>query len=380
MKVYETLNLLDPDTVVGKHSVWLPALQVKVPFQFAGRIQKYRHPEEATYALDLLAEEVGLLRWLADRAYAPPIGDWVYFKTVVSEHPGGWWADPCGAYGYEMADATALPTGPLDGLPVSETIQAAVGDLIQASPGAWNDLNKPGNVVNGYVIDARRSGWDRLHWKGPLPALPRYEEDRAALHADLLANGQFPAKARTLPYQEYYLDGRWHAGEREVISRAEVFHWTPKPNMTVLDIGTCLGGFLQFAHVLGARRLIGLDVDPDYIDLARRLARANGMNICFRLMNAEAHTEDLVQWMHALAPEGIETLLLLSMLKHFAGGEGALWKLVDYLNAKVSFLETNAVKEGAEVPLRQGVLTRFGTLVGWSRDRNRRACFQVDRY
>jgi SAM-dependent methyltransferase len=378
MKTYDVLDLMSPDVIVGQHSVWIPGLQVKVPFQWGGRIQKYRHPHETAYPLDLLREEVGLLCWLSARKYSPPIGRWVYFKTVISEHPGGWWADPMGAYGYEMVDATALPEGKLHGDSVGSTIQLAVGASVSASPGAWNDLNKPGNVVNGYLIDVRRSGWDRLHWYGERPLLPLYVEDSAALHVDLRKEGQFPYGERELPYQEYYLGGEWHRGERDVISRAKILNFVPAPTTSVLDIGTCLGGFLQFASLLGARTLVGLDVEPSYVDLARRLARANRMNICYYLMNAEDRREGLLSWMRTLAPGGLDVLLLLSMLKHFRGGEPSLWEIVEAVNAQTTFLETNAVKEGHPHPLLQEVLARHGTVLGWSRDRNSRICYRVD--
>jgi len=377
MKVYDVLDLTSGDVVVGQHSVWIPGLQVKVPFQWGGTIQKYRHPHETAYPLDLLTEEVGLLRWLAARRYAPSVGEWVYFKTVISEHPGGWWADPLGAYGYEMTDAAALPEGKLSGVDVGQTIQLAVGASISASLGAWSDLNKPGNVVNGYLVDVRRSGWDRLHWHGERPALPLYSEDRERLRVDLKNYGQFPFMERELPYQEYYLDGEWHPGEREVVSRASILNFTPIPGSSVLDVGTSLGGFLQFSYLLGARTLIGLDVEPSYVDLARRLARAGGMNICYRLMNAEDEIDALLAWMTRLAPSGIDVLLLLSMLKHFRGGEVSLWEIVEALDARVTCIETNAVKEGESAPLYREVEVRRGTALGWSRDRNNRMCYHV---
>jgi hypothetical protein len=101
------------------------------------------------------------------------------------------------------------------------------------------------------------------------------------------------------------------------------------------------------------------------------------MNICYRLLNAEDDIDTLVGWTMKLAPGGIDVLLLLSMLKHLRGGEAALWHIVGAINAGTTYIETNAVKEGAEAPLFDEVLARRGSLVGWSRDRNKRACYQV---
>jgi hypothetical protein len=401
VKVYETLDLTQPDSIVGRHGVWLPKLLVKVPFQFGGRIQKYRHPQEKSYPLTMLGEEVAILRALAAEQMAPPIGQWVYFKTVISEHPGGWWADPCGAYGYEMADAHLLPTGQFS----VERLEA-MGN-ITGSPGAWNDLKKPGNVVNGYLIDIRRSGWDRLRWEGTPLSTPTYMEDMMMLKTDLLQSGQFPFGERTLPYQEYHMNGRWWPGEREVVKRAALLGFQVSPGETVLDIGTCLGSFLHRAYqrAHGEGVFIGLDTQPEYIDLARRLARSNGFNLCFRDADITRQLPTLWNWLVDLgvitpapdrvrrcgwdlsspqAPEigaegqqGPDHLLLLSMLKHLPQGEQSLWDLVEALTPRWTYLETNAVKEGERAPLADAVARRGGTLVGWSRDRNHRACYRI---
>jgi hypothetical protein len=390
MNVYETLDLTDPSDgkIIGRHGVWLPKLQVKVPFQWGGRIQKYQHPREASYPLAMLGEEIAILRYLASQQMAPPIGQWVYFKTVISEHPGGWWADPCGAYGYEMADATTLNAGAFD-------FDVLHGQgMVSGSPGAWHDLLKPGNVLNGYLVDMHRSGWDRLRWEGtPLP-VPTYMEDRIKLKTDLHRLGQFPFKERDQAYQEYYLDGRWWTGEREVVKRAALLQYQVNPGDSVLDLGTCLGGFLmrgwQRAHGEGV--FIGLDSQPEYVDLARRLARANGANLCIRqwdLSRDLPHCDALRVWLtdvmgpddtpdrRAWATPDLDHLLLLSMLKHLPRTEASIWDIVDSLRPQWAYLETNAVKEGMPAPMGDAVARRGGTLTGWSTDRNRRACYKV---
>jgi hypothetical protein len=388
MKVFEVLDLTDArdNKVVGRHGVWVPHLQVKVPFQWGGRIQKYQHPREASYPLAMLGEEVAILRFLAGEKMAPPIGQWVYFKTVISEHPGGWWADPCGAYGYEMQDANGLVPGQFD----FDRMHGMLAGLISGSPGAWNDLNKPGNVINGYVVDMHRSGWDRLRWEGPPVSVPTYHEDRILLKTALVRSGQFPFGERSEPYQEYFLDGRWCPGEREVVKRAAILQYQVNPGESVLDLGTCLGGFLhrawQRAHGEGV--FIGLDSQAEYIDLARRLARAAGANICFRQWDLATDLPDcraLWAWLLPLLTPGraaapfLDHLLLLSMLKHLPRLEQSVWDIVDSLNPRWAYLETNAVKEGREheAPFGAEVQRRGGALTGWSRDRNMRACYRV---
>ena len=383
MKVYETLNLYAKDLVIGKHGIWWPSEGIKVPFQWGGKIQKYQKPLEGRYSLDLLLEEVGMLKWLAAIKLAPPIGEFVYFKTVISEHLGGYWADPCGAYGYRMADANGLPPGGLVDnhiRPISEQLKQYCGNFISGSPGAWNDLNKDGNTVNHYLIDARRSGWDRLRWSGPVPNFSLYHEDIEQLHLDIKRDGQFPFKERSQPYQEYYLAGQWHKAERDVLKRAELFDfpYAALPSDTVLDLGTQCGGFLQFAsQVLGNQggKLIGIDSNPAYIELAQRLARANGQNICYRVMSIE-DLETIQVWLETLRWPKINHLLMLSMLKHLKDGEATLWHVLDSLKIGYAYIESNATKPDLW-PLRAGAELRGGAYVGDSLDRNLRRCYRV---
>ena len=377
MKTFETLDLTAPDTVVGRHGVWLPQLKVKVPFQFGGRIQKYQHPHEKSYPLAMLGEEVGILRSLAEQKMAPPVGSWVYFKTVISNHPGGWWADPCGAYGYEMEDAYQLVGGHFD------IERVKLDTRISGSPGAWNDLLKPGNVINGYLIDIHRSGWDRLRWDGPSVPVPTYMEDRIQLKTDLYREGSFPFQERDQPYQEYWLDGRWWTGEREVVKRANILGFQVNPQEHVLDVGTCLGGFLhrawQRAH--GEGIFVGLDYQPQYVDLARRLARAAGANLCFRewdLSRDLPACTGLKEWLASIGMRHVHHMLVLSMLKHLPEVERSVWHLVDAIRPEWAYLETNALKDKEQVaPFAQEVGRRGGVRTGYTTDRNLRACFKV---
>ena len=387
--LFDCLDLLDPlipGTAVGKHSIWEPpsaahhrSVGIKVPFQFGGRVQKYKKPHEASYSLDTLAEEYALLRWLADRGWAPPIGNWVYFKTVISEHIGAWWADPCGAYGWEMADASKLSPGPVTPALVASLRQQRGEASIEGSDGAWNDLLLPerGNILNGYIIDVRRSWFDRLRFLGPVCAIPLYREDLNGLVSDLRRDGQFPFREREQPYQEYYLAGKWFQGEREVGNRTSVLGFTPRAYESVLDLGCCTGGFLQLAHLIAPRaRLVGLDSQPEFVDLARRLARANGMNICYRQYDLRELSIELFQWLADLFPKGADHLLVLSMGKHL--GEETMWALIDILMTKMTYIETNAVK-GPPYPYARDVVQRGGTLTGMTSDRNRRVCYAVSR-
>lgn len=380
MHIIDELDLTKPGVVVGQHSVWIPprepgALGCKIPFQFGGMLQKYRMPGDGLYPRSLIGEEVALLRWLAARSWAPPIGDWVYVQTVISEHPGGWWADPCGAFGYEMADATTLEPGTF----TPEALRAS--GAVTGTPGAWNDLHKPGNIIGGRLIDVRRSGWDRLRWSGPAERVPPIPVDDA-LETDLLTDGQFPPHARNVPYQDVWIHQGWVPGERRVRERAMALRFLPIAGESVVDIGSQLGGFLTYAALrqgpnLG--RLIGIDHDADFVKLARRLARQAGINACYRQAAVDGpDLPELAAWLAAVCADRIDHLLVLSMTKHLAGGEASLWRLVDQLRPRRTYLESNATVPD-RFPLRDEVERRGGVHTGDSIDRNLRRLYAIER-
>lgn len=372
MRTIPLLDLTAPGVVMGRHAAWVPELGLKVPFQWGGRITKYGKAEPSFAPADSLPHEVRILRALGERGMAPPVGELVFIETLISRHPGGWHADPCGAWAYEMADATTLPEG-------SFSIEGMSALGIEGSEGAWGDLGKPGNVVNGYLVDVRRSAWDLLHWPllGKLE-LPERAAD-ASLVADLHRLGQFPPGERELCYQDAYLAPVWVQGERRVVERAALLGFAPMPGDTVLEIGCQTGGFLQLAHLMtgGAVTALGVEVNPDYIELGRRVARANQQNLCIRQLDAVRERDTLLEWVAERCPAGVDHLLCLSMEKHL--GEAPLFDLVDRINARTTYLESNAVSEARPWKLRPEVEARGGRHVGDSTDRNLRRLYRIGR-
>lgn len=379
VRVIKEIDATNPGLYVGRHSFWSPELGIKIPFQWGGEVTKYQH-KEATYPVgDSLLNEMAILRALAERGMAPKIGRLVYVETLISNHPGAWHADPCGAWGYEIADARDLPPGRFS---VDEMRKLP----ITGSPGAWNDISVPGrdNVVNGYLVDVRRSGWDALRWTGSplgeLPPRPRRSADE--IRFSVRCRGQFPPGQRELAYQDFFLDGAWQRGERRVVERARALGFSPSQGETVVEIGCQTGGFLQLAALAGARA-IGVEVNADYVECARELARANGFNIGVRLLDAVKERDRLIKWLRALFPGGIDHLLLLSMEKHL--GDGPLFDLVDALKARRTYVETNAVaKDSGDGPEPSGsmklwpeIQKRGGKHVGNSRDRNLRRLYRI---
>jgi hypothetical protein len=264
MRTIHALDATAPDVVVGRHSIWSPAMGIKVPFQWGGRITKYRHAEPNYDVAETLPHELAILRALAAEGMAPPVGDLVFVENLVSEHPGGWHCDPCGAIGYEVADARALPPGRF-------SIERMRQLPIFGSPGAWGDIGKPGNVVNGYLVDVRRSAWDMLQWTGTaLPDVPRVQEDGAAVAADVHRLCQFPAGERAEAYQDFYLGRRWHRGQRRVVERDDLLGFNAAPGEACSTWGASRAASCSSPPCAGAQRVSASRSTQGYVDCAPR--------------------------------------------------------------------------------------------------------------
>jgi len=386
VRTIEELDADDPGVVQGKHSLWFQELGVKIPYQRGG-FATCRPLHEGFYDLNAtLSDEVSILRALSDVGMAPPIGAWVFVETLISTYDGVRRFDPIGAWGYEMGDATRMPPGAFD-------LKLMRQDFpIKGSPAAWNDAGKPDNTVNGYLVDARRTAWDRLRWYGNETAcVPQRGVDLQVLQHQVVKRCQFPPGERAEPYQEFYLGDRWIRGARSVCLRSEMLGFRPRPEEVVVDLGCQSGGFLQYAwfeqqRIHGVQvpptngALAGVDCEEGYIRCARDLARANGQCIDFRCLDLVADTRVVEEWAHDLARasgrERVDHLLLLSMEKHI--GEPLLWRLVDEIGARRTYIETNAQQEG-RYRLRKDVELRGGRYVGNSADRNTRRLYVIER-
>jgi len=386
MLIYDELDLINPPkgAVIGNHGIWLPnydGKSIKVPFQWGGKVTKYSK-REAGYPRDSLSDEIAILSALAELQMAPPIGDAVFFRNVISNYPGAWHCDPCGAYGYEFANASQLPPGKF-------SVDAMRQLPIEGSPGAWGDVAKPENIVNGYLVDVRRSGQDLLRWQGlrPWPFIGGSDYDvdlRARVHREC----QFPPGERSEAYQDFWLNGELERGQRRVVERAHTLGFYPDRGANILDIGCQSGGFLQYAeqHADGTGRFVGVETNPLYVDCARALARNCIQNISIRRMDVVKEHGAFLNWVKDYFPRGVDHLLLLSMEKHL--GEKFMFDLIiDVINAKTTYIETNAVAKddgvgpepNAPMKLWEAVRSRGGKHVGNSRDRNLRRLYRLDR-
>jgi hypothetical protein len=167
----ETLRLDSAGVVFSNHCWWLPEEGVKVPHQRCGELLKNVDPPEVGCSLASLAVEYTILKE-AHRmlGIVPPVGKIVvYDNAMVAD--GSTRAGPF--YGYEMANANALPRGPL-------TSQQDAKDKLRTLPvfiseSALSDFTNESNIVNGYIVDVRRSPHDMPVWQDPntLVRIPR---------------------------------------------------------------------------------------------------------------------------------------------------------------------------------------------------------------
>ena len=81
-------------------------------------------------------------------------------------------------------------------------------------------------MVNGYLIDCRRSVWDMMVWKdldeNKAEEFIMVEENVEELKDMIARLSQFPPKQRKKQYQSYFLDGEYVAGSRDTLSRMDI--------------------------------------------------------------------------------------------------------------------------------------------------------------
>lgn len=188
---------------------------------------------------------------------------------------------------------------------------------------------------------------------------------------EMIKYGSFPKGERPEPYQEYYLNGSWQKGQRDIIKRTELMKFNPTKGDIILEIGCQTGGFLQYAWLKGSRNIYGIDIDKDYLRLARELNNRNGFGINY--LNYDITDNNFSEVLKPFI--NIDYLLLMSMGKHIS--EKRLFEIIDYLKPKTVYIETNAVNNKNPYPHLNEIKKRNGVVLSRTYDRNERILYKI---
>jgi len=412
MKVFDTAFLseneiridgLSYSCLIGKHSVWIPEIGIKILWSHHGKIESYRDWEKGRNQEEIIKGsfnqnsegfekeslrsillEYKMMKLLSERNLSPPIGDMIYIRKFTSYFPYGTeHCDVIGKYGYEMVSARKLSSkGDFNKQSFDKFLNES---KIEMTIGAYNDYFKPGNIVNGYLVDVRRTIWDMPKWSLPhslsdteIPLLNKEELENRIFNLT-----QFPHKQRRANYQTYFIDGKYKSGSRDTLYRYEKMD--VERNMTglsILDLGCNLGSILVEARRRGASKLLGIDNEKDYIDCARDLAHYNKLPINFIQRNLNRVTSLISEIRNYFCHKEIDVVFALSIYKHIYGNMFVILKNIKWRrcyieshNAPEEF-ETGHVKE-----MLKGIesLDCKSTYLGQTEDRSPRCLWRLEK-
>ena len=184
--------------IKGKHSIWIPKPEMKIPWTYNGKITSFKDWEKGKDAeeiknrtfnsenrywdkesLQSIMNEYLIFEKMADLQLTPPINGMFYIKNVVSDFISNTLtSDSKGVYGFYIRNAYNIEeTGhytfkeladsygyyKVDYLP--DRFEKHIEPLLDISDGAKGDMRKEDNVINGYLVDIRRSMFDNMMLK-----------------------------------------------------------------------------------------------------------------------------------------------------------------------------------------------------------------------
>jgi hypothetical protein len=186
--------------VKGKHSIWVPGPEMKIPWSYNGKITSFKDWEKGKDAKEIedrtfnsenrywdreslqsIMNEYTIFKKMDDLQLAPPIKGMFYIKNITSDFiPDVLTNDTKGVYGYYMRDAYKMEQQGkynfndndladnygyyrVDYLP--DRFENHIEPLLIISAGAKGDMRKEDNIIKGYLIDIRRSIFDMMTLK-----------------------------------------------------------------------------------------------------------------------------------------------------------------------------------------------------------------------
>ncbi|MBU0777856.1 methyltransferase domain-containing protein [Patescibacteria group bacterium] len=196
---------------------------------------------------------------------------------------------------------------------------------------------------------------------------------------------QFPHKARKENYQSYYINGELVPGSRDTDKRFELMG-IPEDmtDMTVLDLGANLGAICCECWKRGARHIMGIDNEADYIDCARDLARHNGYSINYEVKDLTDISDSIIyiKPFFDQTSRPISIIFALSLYKHI---KGYLFSILDRLKWYTCYIESNNSPQGEKTPHCQEIIEHIESrgwkyeLVGIDKTRSPRCVWKVEK-
>ncbi len=384
--------------VVGKHEIWLPEEKIKVIWSHNGKIESFRdwskgkNKEEilrGTFGCDSgfdenskksILSEFFFMKELALKNLVPPIGSLIFFRVMISNFPYGVeYCDIYGCYGYRMGNAKDLKSGKFTFDKYLEAVEE-----VEISDGAKGDILKSSNVVNGYLIDVRRSLWDMPEYvkikDTSLLDVPNIDGEN--LKQKIKGLTQFPYKRREQNYQTYYMDGKYEGGSRNTLYRYETMGLNNLNfnGKSVLDLGCNLGAMLFEAKRRGAGKALGIDHEGDYVECARQLALYNKVPINFiRLDLNDAKVVECIE--QYFCNEPIDVVFALSLYKHINRN---MFVILKHLKWRVCYVESHNAPEGMatghamEMVIEMAKLEAKSIYLGQTTDRSPRCIWRLE--
>jgi len=384
LKIFESIEARDNKVYldgkevsakIGKHSIYLDELKIKVMWSHNGKVEPIRDFElgknwnelkigvfnnesdglwdkETIYSL---LSEYSMFDKLSKLNMSPHVGDFVYIKNATSNMPFfATHCDPIGLYGFEFENANVLKTGAFS---TDKMRRFLTENRIECSDHAFADLTNNDNVINGYCVDLRRTIWDMILFNkiDEKYSLPYYRQDKHELIEKIKFYSQFPHKKRAKNYQTYLLGNEYQDGSRDTAYRMDqmgIAH--DLTGNTVLDLGCNLGAMCVESYRRGARLVSGIDYEQDYIDCARDLARYNGNQINFLRMDLTK--ESTIDWVNAYYPNGVDIVFALSLFKHI---KSKLFDLLQNIKFGRCIVESNNSPDGEQSDHAKQIISYF---------------------
>ena len=382
--------------ITGKHSFYVPDFGLKITNSHNGKIEPSndwklgKNEKEITSgefnagndfdfeSKKSLISEYLIMKELSEKNIAPEIGDTVFVENFISVFPYGYKrCDSIGRYGYMMKDANKAIPVERDISAITKAIRSNKKITIP-SQRTIGDVAKGDNIVNGYLVDIRRTIWDMMSlkyseawFKTKWKKLFEYKQDKKELVSNIKKLTQFPHNQRKENYQTYFLDGEYQEGSRDTLCRFDkMFIDKDLTGRSVVDLGCNLGAVATECWRRGARIVNAYDYEKDYIDCARDLTRYNKFGINF--MNQDLTKSGLN------FDRQIDIVFALSLFKHMREG---LFKLLESFTWGRCYFESNGCQEdGKHEKEIEAMFKKYAynfDKIGYTEDRSKRAIWIV---